>query len=323
MIAIVIPFFQTRTGLLRQALESVLAQQTAKRWHVYIVDDGSPADPEPELRPLRARLGDRYTLLRRRNGGASSARNHALERLPPGQDVVAFLDSDDRWSPGHLERVDRAFAAGADFYFENYRRSDIAASHFACAALSAEGCGALDDGEDIYWFEGDFFDALLRGSPAGTPTIAYRFSRMPALRFRTDLSYCEDVFFWMQASRAARRIAFSPLDGAYCGRGVNISQSAWGTLENVRKLASLSHYHQLVEGSFSLSYSQRRWSARALQGLDRDFWRAAFAAGRRGEYRCLPLALAYLRSRPAAAGRIPLALAQMVQERFARPAAKA
>jgi len=316
MIAIVVPFFQRTRGLLRQAVESILAQQTECPWHLVVVDDGSPVHPWTELEPLLEKLAGKWTLIRQGNQGASAARNRALDHVAGQYDVVAFLESDDCWAQGHLERIRRAFAAGADFYFENCRRYDGERDRFEHTALRVEGRRCIDADAQLYWYDGDFFDALLRGSPVGTPTVADRISHKPDVRFRTDLTYCEDIFFWMQVSQGMSRIAFSPINGVFCGKGVNISEAAWGSLEAMKKFASLCRYYQLVEEGFQLNEAQKRWTGMVLRGLDTDFWRSTIAASARRDYRCLPMAASYLRSRPVAAGRIPKALAHSLQDRL-------
>jgi glycosyltransferase involved in cell wall biosynthesis len=64
------------------------------------VDDGSP-DGE-ELSAALLPYGAKVTLLRKPNGGASSARNHGVARA--SGEWVAFLDADDYWESQKLER---------------------------------------------------------------------------------------------------------------------------------------------------------------------------------------------------------------------------
>jgi glycosyltransferase involved in cell wall biosynthesis len=316
MIAIVLPFFQDKPGLLLRAVQSVLAQRTARPWHLFVVDDGSPIDAAEELAPLEPSLRGRWTLLRQRNGGASAARNRALDELTEAHAIVAFLDSDDIWRDGHLERLGAAFDAGADFYFENYARYDARGDHFVDCGLTAGPEAEFDRAHRLYWFEGDFFDALLRRSPAGTPTVAYRFSKAPHLRFRTDLSFCEDIFFWMQFTRSAEKIAFSPVEGVFCGKGVNLSEAGWGTFRMARKLASQVRYQQLAGEEFPLNPIQKAWNEQVLRRLDIDFWEAVLAAALRREPSCGALSRSYLRLRPGAITRLPAALHKAVQGKF-------
>lgn len=105
------PFFTTivatwnRAGLLPRALDSVLAQ-TDPDWEVIVVDDGSSDGTADVMAPY---LRDRRFLFETRpHEGPWRARNHAA-RLARGR-WLTFLDSDDAWSPAHLERR-RAFLA--------------------------------------------------------------------------------------------------------------------------------------------------------------------------------------------------------------------
>jgi succinoglycan biosynthesis protein ExoW len=318
-IAIVTPFFQHKPGLLLRAIRSVLEQENVNDWHIIVVDDGSPIDAMEELAPIERELAGRWTLLHQCNRGASAARNTALNELDEVQPIVAFLDSDDVWSSGHLQRISTAFAAGADFYFENYHRYDEDQPRFSRCNLDGRRFEGCDMAEDLYWLDGDFFDILLNGSPATTSTIAYRHAKAPHLRFRTDLWFCEDIFFWMQVSKITRAVAFSRTLGVFCGKGVNISEGAWGTLKLAKVFLSHSRYHRLVRAEFPLTPEQDFWTRSMLSGLDVDFWEAALAAGIRGEYRSVPLVMDYLVTRPQAIGRLPAALAKALHNKFLKP----
>jgi glycosyltransferase involved in cell wall biosynthesis len=81
------------------ALASVLAQ-TFTDFEVVVTDDGSTDETAAIVGPIASR-DERVRLLRKTNGGLSSARNHALRHA--AGDVFALLDSDDLWDPGFLE----------------------------------------------------------------------------------------------------------------------------------------------------------------------------------------------------------------------------
>ena len=72
-------------------------------------------------------------MLRQANAGASAARNHgAREARAPW---IAFLDSDDVWTPGHLAATARAMEAtgdGAQLYFADSRTPDGRSWFEAC-----------------------------------------------------------------------------------------------------------------------------------------------------------------------------------------------
>lgn len=96
-----------RALLVRRAVISVLAQK-ADDIEVIVVDDGSTDDTEAVVRAF----GEPVRYVRRDNGERGAARNTGIAAA--GGEVIAFLDSDDEWLPGHLERIHNAFAAGDD-----------------------------------------------------------------------------------------------------------------------------------------------------------------------------------------------------------------
>ncbi len=96
-VSVVVPTYQRREWVGR-AVRSVLAQTFAD-FELIVVDDGSTDGTEESLTGLDPRI--RYHW--QPNRGAAAARNAGI-RLARG-DIVAFLDSDNRWLPWHLEVV--------------------------------------------------------------------------------------------------------------------------------------------------------------------------------------------------------------------------
>lgn len=99
-ISVIIPAFNRR-GTIVRAVRSALAQSLPPL-EVIVIDDGSSDDTAGIVRSL-AESEPRIRLLRReRNSGGAAARNHGIE-VAQG-DILAFLDSDDEWTPNHLEQ---------------------------------------------------------------------------------------------------------------------------------------------------------------------------------------------------------------------------
>ncbi|GAB4258166.1 MAG: glycosyltransferase [Deferrisomatales bacterium] len=108
LVSVVIPTFDRRE-LACEAVASVLAQ-TLGDWELVVVDDGSR---DGTAAHLQARFPDpRVRVVRQDNRGASAARNRgARETSGPW---LAFLDSDDLWTPPKLERQLQALEAHPD-----------------------------------------------------------------------------------------------------------------------------------------------------------------------------------------------------------------
>jgi GT2 family glycosyltransferase len=113
-ISVVIPTFN-RAMLVKRAVDSAL-QQAVQPGQVIVVDDGSTDQTAAVLREY----GDAVEYVWQGNAGAAAARNGGLRvaRHP----WIAFLDSDDYWTPRHLERIVAAIAdtdGKGRFYFSD------------------------------------------------------------------------------------------------------------------------------------------------------------------------------------------------------------
>lgn len=95
LVSVVIPT-HNRAGIVGRAIESALAQ-TYTDVEVIVADDGS----SDNTRAVAEAYGPRVTYLHQLNAGVSAARNFGM-RHARGE-FIAFLDSDDSWSPWKIE----------------------------------------------------------------------------------------------------------------------------------------------------------------------------------------------------------------------------
>lgn len=104
--SIVTPVYNTPLDVLRECLESVLAQ-TFTEWELCLVDDASPDAAVRTVLDEFARRDPRIRVRRRsKNGGIVAASNDGLE-MATGEFVV-LLDHDDLLTPDALAMVDAA-----------------------------------------------------------------------------------------------------------------------------------------------------------------------------------------------------------------------
>lgn len=118
LISVIIPVYKVE-AYLTACVESVLAQ-TYSNFEIILVDDGSP-DNCPAMCDEFAARDSRIRVIHKENGGLSSARNAGIDAARG--DYLAFLDSDDLWSPVFLERLYRAIReTDADFSVCQFQR---------------------------------------------------------------------------------------------------------------------------------------------------------------------------------------------------------
>lgn len=151
-----------------EAVDSALAQTRAPA-QVIVVDDGS-SDGSTEL--LRARYGGdpRVMLVCGDNGGQLVAFQRGLARVDSEVDVICFLDADDRWSPGYLDRI------GA--WFDQRREIDFIFSDVQLFGDAQGPLGYADRAIDLgYTAISTYLDAHWYGAPTSALALRTAYAR--------------------------------------------------------------------------------------------------------------------------------------------------
>jgi len=238
-IAVVIPYFQRQSGVLRKALASI-ATQHALPAEVIVVDDSSPVPARDEVAAVHQQWpGLNVRVVEQPNGGPAAARNKGLDSVSPTCEYVAFLDSDDEWHPHHLLHAGAALGAGNDFYFSDFFRLDQSRTVFEQSAVfRKDDHPALPGPYPVAEYRSDMTEQILSANVIGTSTVVYRFRKFAALRFREEfVNAGEDFLFWLQLSTLTDAYAFGTTPEVTYGRGVNIyAGSGWGTEKSMDRL---------------------------------------------------------------------------------------
>ncbi|MBK8016534.1 MAG: glycosyltransferase family 2 protein [Betaproteobacteria bacterium] len=226
-VGVVIPFFQRQPGLLRRALDSVNRQSILAnegfRILVCVVDDESPVSARDELIAFEAPANVELIVHRQSNQGAGGARNTCLELLEGRVDILAFLDSDDTWSPDHLLRAVTAIDAGIDFYFCNaLREGSTQPENRALPSWFESNLQPLDGMTDVFAYRGPWDLPVVHGMIPTTSTIVHR-QRGDRIRFpRRYFRFGEDQYYCLSHLRSGSQLGYSSRTEILCGRGVNI-----------------------------------------------------------------------------------------------------
>ena len=194
--SIIIPAYNLE-DYLSDCLQSIQAQ-TFDDIEVLIVDDGS-TDGTGRVAQDFADRDSRFKVLRKENGGVSSARNLGLDRAVG--EFVWFIDGDDYIHPESLAWLNHLFeeSPAADYVTFGYewtkKRHD---GHFP----SLE---SLCESQPLHFdcLENEDFEDVLRHSPIAVCCVCYRRGLIGCMRFM-DIRSCEDRLFALEMCFSAR-----------------------------------------------------------------------------------------------------------------------
>lgn len=273
-IAVIIPFYQRKAGILAKAVCSALAQVNVGKVTIFVIDDESPVPARDELAEIMLRHPGSIVIIEQPNAGPAAARNRGLDEVPVDTPYVAFLDSDDEWIDSHLSNALAALGPGNDFYFSDHFQLNQSVSAFNRAKRIQVGQHPqIGDAEYLREYAGNMFDQILDGNIIGTSTVVYRFEKFPKLRFREEFVYAgEDYLFWLELSALSNKIVFSSLCECTYGEGVNIfAGSGWGTEKSLTRLHYEMKYKRALPKLFRLSQSQLKQNKTSVRTLRRSF----------------------------------------------------
>ncbi|MEM0984891.1 MAG: glycosyltransferase family 2 protein [Pseudomonadota bacterium] len=221
---IIIPFYQRRSGILSKAVASVFAQ-TYTHWRLIIVDDGSPSPVESDLTDLTDYQRTRVRVVKKSNGGVSSARNAGLDAVSDRARIVAFLDSDDCWDEAHLARAVEALSKpGIDVFWAAVTGDGFSEDYApASKVLGRAQAEPLLDMPQSYWVRdlrqvlcGPWWRHMHLSCTAITADLAR------SVRFRENLHLSEDFAFLMACAQKAESAIVSEAPGMARGTGDNL-----------------------------------------------------------------------------------------------------
>lgn len=276
LVSVVIPCYNS-AHFVADAVEGVLAQEGAQV-EILVVDDGS--DDAVALDRALSPFGDAVTLLRPGRGGLAQARNHGLAAARGS--YVAFLDADDVWKPGFLDRQLRLLEeTGADLVYCD-------AEHFGPRAEP----GVTVMSEFPSRGEPTLEAILTKQCLVVMSTVVARTAAVrKAGGFDATRKFGEDLDVWVRMLVSGARFAYH---GEALARrrihGDNMSRNAVGmvegSLEIVRRHAGeprfdwaarrrIRRHLRALTGEFHLERAKRRLAERDAEGARGDLWKAA------------------------------------------------
>lgn len=278
-IHIIIPFFQRESGILAKAVRSVMAQEgvfdatEGQIVELIVVDDASPVTADSELAGIQFPPGLKCRVIRQANQGPGGARNTGLDAAT-ADGLVAFLDSDDEWTPHHLRRALTALRGGYDVYGCNW--VPLGAERDAMTmpvrqSLRLAPSELLDNAGEVV---GDPLISEMTAPMCKLSGLAYRVDRFPSLRFDTRFrNASEDVLFVYTMMLARPRVMISTDAEVRSGRGINVYESAtWGSPASLKVI-----YDQTLATRHACGLLHGREDAMTILGNHLGAQRRSFA----------------------------------------------
>lgn len=247
-VSIVIPTYN-RARDLRRALASVIAQ-TVPRWEAWVVDNHSIDDTDDVVNSF----GDaRIRLVKVKNDGVIAvSRNLGIE-LSQGE-YIAFLDSDDWWSPRKLEESLEYLEQGADVVYHDM---------FLATTTGQKMFWRKDRARKLY--SPVFQDLLANGNALKNSSVVARrtvLQRIGGLSEDPGMIAAEDFDAWLRAARITERFRKIPHTLGYYWAGGGNTGSAERTLRHLEALEKLYATDvdklQIEHGLWWVNYSRAR-----------------------------------------------------------------
>jgi hypothetical protein len=210
LVSVIIPAYNYGR-FLGEAVSSVLCQ-TFRDLECIVVDDGSTDDTGQVLASF---TDPRMVFAATPRLGVSGARNRGLE-LSRGR-FIAFLDADDRWRPGKLERQVGLLAEepDVDMVFTNFLRFTAEEGWLPDQFTYVPELGKIPSrkaaGGGVV-IEGNPFDFLIgtREAAAWVPTVIVRRTAAGSIRFPLGVPLCEDLHYLLHVAWNSRLLAYLP-----------------------------------------------------------------------------------------------------------------
>jgi glycosyltransferase involved in cell wall biosynthesis len=201
LVSVIIPTYNTEK-FIGEALNSVFSQ-SYRPIEVIVVDDGSTDNTEDIVKNYQTSKTSKTNetnliYIYQENGGRASARNTGI-RAARGK-YVAFLDSDDLWTPGKVKKQVGIMEENKDidFLFGDKQRFSDNGRIITSSMFKKQSYDKDFFGDSL--FVRDSYRKLLRANFIPTGTVMMRSGCFDITGFFDEGIYAEDYEFWLRAA---------------------------------------------------------------------------------------------------------------------------
>lgn len=215
--SIVIPLFN-KANYIAKTINSVL-NQTYNEFELIVVDDGSTDNSYNIVKEIK---DPRILLLKKENGGASSARNLGIKNSH--FDYIALLDGDDLWKSNFLEEMNELIIAYSDdlFFASNFLfiKDSKALKSKVKVDIEKDKSGYLNYYKSFY---------KAKYSPVCSSAVVFKKELFNKFKFRENLKSGEDLFLWIQFA-LHNKLVYLNKEIAYYNHDVDAQNRALGKI---------------------------------------------------------------------------------------------
>ena len=245
-ISVVVPVYKVRDRIIR-TLESLKAQ-TFKDFEVLFVDDGSPDDSSDFADNYLKDSDVAYKIIKKKNGGVSSARNLGIEEAKG--EYIMFLDSDDY--------IDKNMLKG---FYDKILEGNFDVLYCAYVFEESNEKEITNNMKDLNYGEVSGKEAAL-GLIYGTTythIMANLFKRSLLInnniRYDEKRKFAEDISFMVKAYASSERV--------YCINKIYAHYVKWG--ESAMNNINLNYKDVYYSNVETLQYIIEKFNDKALE----------------------------------------------------------
>lgn len=241
LVSVVIPAWNAEETLL-ETLESVAAQ-TYRNVEIIIVDDGS-TDSTADIAREFCACEPRARLVRKENGGLSSARNFGIEHTKG--EWIAPIDADDLWHPTRLEKqVEAALVA------------PLSPGLVYCWYQTIDEQGYVLGSGPRWSFDGSALKRMAYVNPVqnGSGLLLSRRAVLSVGGYDMTLRACEDVMIQLEIARSHVIAAVPEHLVGYRKRSGGMSRDAGLVIRSWREV-----HRRLVQEAAEIPPQVLRWT---------------------------------------------------------------
>lgn len=241
LISVIVPIFNNKKFLTR-CINSILTQ-TYKNIEVLLIDDGSN-DGSSEICDKYTFIDSRIKVYHIKNSGVSTARNYGLDNVK-GK-YVCFVDSDDYIDNKYVEILyNNLISSGSDISIcgHNIVFEDKFKKFYPWNKKFISTNNCLDMLISHKYFKGHVWDKM------------YKYDLIKDIRFSSDLSYYEDLYFNYQVFKKVEKIIYDSKSLYYYYKNENSSMNCKynrGKLSFIKICDEIKEYY--IENNYNLKY---------------------------------------------------------------------